>query len=187
MTELSSRGLIAVTSPGYTLPARILHWITAAIVSFMIPIGIIMANEAGGRLQDFLYNLHRSLGATLIPVVMARIFYRYGNPAPPLPADLPAIMRFAALANHYALYFLLLVQPFVGWIATSAYPAPIPIFGLFELPPIWRADRPFSESMFFVHRMIGLTIAFLVAAHIAAALYHHFVRRDGILLRMVRG
>jgi cytochrome b561 len=81
----------------------------------------------------------------------------------------------------------LLVQPFVGWIATSAYPAPIPVFGLFQLPPIWHADRAFSDRMFSVHRWIGMTIALLAAMHIAAALYHHFVRRDLILIRMLRG
>jgi cytochrome b561 len=188
MTETPPRGsIIHAAMPGYSLPARALHWITAAIVISMIPIGIVMANKLAGPLQDFLFDLHRSLGATLIPIVAIRIVYRYAHRAPPLPADIPSVQQFAAFANHYALYFLLLVQPFIGWIATSAYPAPIPIFGLFQLPPIWRPDRPFSESMFFVHRMIGLTIAFLVVIHIAAALYHHFVRRDDILLRMIRG
>ena len=116
-----------------------------------------------------------------------RLFYRLTHTAPPLPTDLPAIQKLAAHLNHYSLYALLLVQPFVGWIATSAYPAPITVFGLFVLPPIWRADRPFSDTMFMVHRWIGMIIALLAVMHIAAALYHHFVRRDDILLRMVRG
>jgi cytochrome b561 len=55
------------------------------------------------------------------------------------------------------------------------------------LPPIWRADRAFSETMFLAHRTIGITIALLVLIHIAAALYHHFVRRDDILVRVLRG
>ena len=172
---------------GYPLTWRALHWFTAAIVLVLIPIGIVMANKAGGPLQDFLYNLHRSLGATLIPILLVRLIYRLTHTPPPLPSDVPPIQQLAAHANHYALYALLMVQPFVGWIATSAYPAPITVFGLFQLPPIWRADRAFSETMFFVHRTIGITIAFLVLIHIAAALYHHFVRRDDILVHMIRG
>ena len=81
----------------------------------------------------------------------------------------------------------MIVQPFLGWIGTSAYPAQIVVFGLFELPPIWHEDRAFSDRVLFVHSLVGLTIAVLLAAHIGAALHHHFVRRDGILTRMITG
>jgi len=89
--------------------------------------------------------------------------------------------------THWALYALLIVQPFLGWIGTSAYPAQIVVFGLFELPSIWHEDRAFSDQILFVHSLVGLAIALLVAAHIAAALHHHFVRRDPILMRMIHG
>ena len=75
----------------------------------------------------------------------------------------------------------------VGWIATSAYRAPILVFWLFELPPIWPVDQAFSEKMFAVHRLIGIAIALLLCAHIGAALFHHFIRKDGVLMRMVSG
>ena len=61
------------------------------------------------------------------------------------------------------------------------------MFGLFELPPIWPVDRPFSDRVLFMHGLIGLAIAGLLAAHIGAALQHHFVRRDRILWRMITG
>jgi cytochrome b561 len=68
-----------------------------------------------------------------------------------------------------------------------AYRAPITVFGLFELPPIWPENRAFSEQLFYVHALLGIAIACLVAAHIGAAMYHHFVCRDRILLRMITG
>jgi cytochrome b561 len=61
------------------------------------------------------------------------------------------------------------------------------VFGLFELPPIWPQDRPFSARLFAVHQVIGVAIAFLVAIHIGAALYHHYVRKDRVLMRMISG
>jgi cytochrome b561 len=85
---------------------------------------------------------------------------------------------------HWAFYALLIVQPIVGWIGTSAFRAPIIVFGLFELPPIWPPDRAFSDQVFVVHRAIGFLIALLITVHIAGALFHHFVRRDDVLLRM---
>jgi cytochrome b561 len=172
---------------GYSLTARVLHWVTAVIVIGMIPVGIYMANASPGPMQDFLYDLHRSFGVVLLPIVLARLAYRFTHPPPPLPTDIPAVQRGAAHVVHYALYALLIVQPIVGWIATSAYRAPILVFWTFTLPPIWPEDRAFSERMFVVHKALGIAIAVLALMHIAAALYHHFVRRDATLMRMLRG
>ena len=174
-------------APAYTVTARVLHWITAVLVLAMVPVGIVIANEWGGPAQQFLYNLHKSIGVTLIPIVIVRIIYRLTHPPAPLPQDIPAIQRFAAHANHWALYGLILAQPFVGYIMTSAYPAPVPFFGLFEMPAIWGADRALSERLSVVHLYIGLAIAAFAAMHICAGLYHHFVRKDRVLMRMLTG
>jgi cytochrome b561 len=174
-------------TPGYTPIARALHWVTAALVLTMMPIGIAMANANFGAAQDALYHVHRSIGALLIPIAIVRLLYRSGHPAPPLPIDVPAIQQFAAHATHWGLYALLIVQPLVGWIATSAYRAPVLFFWLFEIPPIWPEDRAFSEKMFAAHRFLGIAMALLICAHIAGALYHHFIRKDRVLVRMVSG
>lgn len=164
-----------------------LHWITAVLVLAMIPIGIAMANANFGAWQNTLYDLHRSMGALLLPLVLGRLFWRLTHPAPPLPADIPAIQQAAAHLTHWALYGLLIGQAMIGWIATSAYRAPIRVFWLFDLPPVWREDRAFSETMFMAHKFIGIAIALLLCAHIGAALFHHFIRKDDVLMRMVRG
>jgi cytochrome b561 len=177
----------AVMIPAYTVTARVLHWTTAFLILLMIPLGIVIANDLGGTAQDFLYDLHRSLGVTVIPLVILRIIYRWRHPSLPLPEDIVPMQRIAAEATHWALYALLIVQPFSGWIATSAYRAPVVVFGWFELPPIWPQDRALSERLFYFHALIGIAIACLVTAHIGAALYHHFVRRDRVLLRMISG
>jgi cytochrome b561 len=173
--------------PGYTPVARLLHWTVAVLVLLMVPVGIVIANEWGGPAQQFLYNLHKSIGATLIPIVIVRILYRLNNPPPPLPTDIPAIQRLAAVTTHWMLYALILIQPIVGYIMTSAYPAPVPFFGLFNLPAIWPADRALSERLSVVHLYIGIAIAVVAAMHIGAALYHHFVRKDRVLMRMISG
>ena len=177
----------AIAAPAYTLTARVLHWVTATLILLMLPLGLVIAQDWGGPLQDWLYNLHRSIGTLVIPIVLARLAYRWSHPPAPLPDDIPALQQLAANATHWALYALLIAQPFVGWIGTSAYRAPVVVFGLFELPPIWPEDRAFSNQVLFVHGLMGLAIAGLLAAHIGAALHHHFVRRDRILMRMITG
>ena len=182
------REMAGAETQGYSPGARAFHWLTAALVLTMVPIGITMANaDLGTAVEDPLYHLHRSMGAVILVITAVRLVYRLRNPAPPLPADTPPIQQFAARATHWALYVLLIVQPILGWIATSAYRAPVLFFWLFELPPIWREDRPFSEAMFTVHRSIGIVIAALICVHIAAALYHHFILKDQVLKRMVSG
>jgi cytochrome b561 len=174
-------------TPAYTVTARTLHWVTASLVLINLPLGLVIASNWGGPLQDQLYDLHRSIGALIIPIILVRVAYRVGHPPAPLPDDIPPWQQRVANATHYALYALLVVQPFLGWIGTSAYRAPIVVFGLFELPPIWPEDRAFSDRVLFVHSLIGLAIACLLAAHIGAALQHHFVRKDRILMRMITG
>ena len=160
----------------------------AVLVLLMIPVGIVIANEWGGPAQTFLYNLHKSIGATLIPLVIIRLLYRLTHPAPPLPerhSGDPAVSRLMRHTGRSTC--LILVQPLVGYIMTSAYPAPVPFFGLFNLPSIWPENRALSERLSVVHLYIGIAIAVVAAMHIGAALFHHFVRKDRVLMRMISG
>jgi cytochrome b561 len=175
------------SSPAYTVTARVLHWLIAALVLPMIPLGIIIASEWGGPVQETIYDLHKSIGAILLPLVLLRLIYRWTHPPLPLPADISAAQQLAAHVTHWTLYALLIAQPLVGLIATSAYPAPIPIFGLFDLPHVWWDNRALSERLFVLHRLMGIVIAVVAALHIGAALHHHFVRKDKVLMRMISG
>ncbi len=123
----------------------------------------------------------------LLPLVVVRLIYRLMHPPLPLPADISTLQQFAAHATHWMLYGLLIAQPIIGLIATSAYPAPIPVFGLFELPPVWPENRALSERLFALHRFLGIAIGVVASMHIAAALHHHFLRKDRVLMRMISG
>ncbi len=173
--------------PAYTVSARILHWVTAVLVLSMIPFGLLMVRMKEGPTQDLLFNLHRSIGAILLPIVLIRLIYRIKNPPLPLPPDVPMLQRGAAHATHWLLYLLLIVQPIVGWIATSAYGAIISVFLLFDLPAIWSKNEALAEKLFALHQFIGFAMAALICAHIGAALFHHFIYRDRVLMRMISG
>lgn len=172
-------------SDRYSGIAIALHWITAVLVLFMIAAGITMLRLPQGETQNLLFNLHRSVGVLLFPIVLIRLIYRWNNPPPPLPDDLPPQQKLAAHLNHYALYGLLLLNPLLGWWATSAFGAAVNVFWLFELPPLVAENKPLSEILLPTHATVGILITLLVVMHIGAALFHHFIRRDRILLRML--
>ena len=86
---------------------------------------------------------------------------------------------------HGSLYVLLLAMPIVGYVANSAYGAPTPFFGLFNVPPIIAKNEALSEQLFAGHRLAGFLLIVLVAMHISAALFHYFIRRDTVLQRML--
>jgi cytochrome b561 len=169
----------------YTGVARLLHWTTAVLVIAMIPAGFVLMSLPAGAVQDTAFNLHRSTGVLLFALTLFRIGWRLGHPPPPLPAGVPAAQRAIAHLAHLGLYALLLAMPVIGWWATSAYGAPIIVFGLFELPPLVAQDRALSERLFALHGYAGIALALLIVAHAGAALHHHFSRRDGVLQRML--
>src|ERR1700694_1949116 len=138
-------------APAYAPGPRVLHWTTAALVLATIPVGLTMAHIESGPLQDFLYKLHETIGAVLIPLIWVRLIWRLTHPPLPLPSDIPPMQRFAAEAVHWLLYGLRIVQPIVGWIGISAYGAPVTVFWTVVLPPIWRKDSAFSEKVLLVH------------------------------------
>jgi len=174
-------------APAYTLTSRALHWFTAILVLVMLPAGLAMGELGRWPLQDLLFHLHTSIGALLIPIVAVRLLYRLTHVPLPLPPEISAIHRLAAELLHWSLYALLIIQPMVGWIGASAHGARIMVLWMFELPPIWPSDKSLSDKMFALHGVIGLILTFTLVAHIGAALFHQFVRKDHVFIRMITG
>jgi cytochrome b561 len=131
--------------------------------------------------------LHMSLGITVLGLTILRLAWRFAVGVPALPGDLPAWQRLAARANEFLLYLLLLAQALVGWLWTSAGTKAINYFFLVELPWLIGPDKPLSRTLGNLHGLIGNLLLIVIGLHAAAALYHHFVRRDRVLLGMLRG
>jgi cytochrome b561 len=174
------------TLPGpYPATSKWLHWLVAACVLTTAPVAIAMTRVGEGQTQDALYNIHKSLGVLIFILVILRVINRLmvGAPAPE-----PGIERWqkaASSATHGLLYLLLVAMPIVGYVANSLYGAPTPFFGLFNLPPIVAENKPLSETLFTLHRWSGFLMIVLVLMHIGAALFHHVIRGDNVLRRML--
>jgi cytochrome b561 len=138
-----------------------------------------------GRVQNLGYDLHRSFGFVVLCLALARLAVRQIYGAPAAYAGLTPFELRASTFAHYALYVLIIVTPLLGWAATSAYPVAISVFWLFTLPPLAPESEWLSKLLFKAHGLSALLITALLVAHIGGALMHRFIKRDGVLDRML--
>jgi cytochrome b561 len=180
-------------SQTYTPLARALHWTVAVLILVQIVFGVIMT--VGGPEPNFwamlttklaLYDVHKLLGVVVLGLVLLRLVNRIVRDVPPEDPALEPWQRAAATLVHAWIYLLMIVVPLLGWIGISLYPA-LTLFKLFDLPALTGANRAASESVLIAHAFGAYFLVALILAHIGAALFHHFVRRDDTLRRMLPG
>ena len=175
----------------YSLTARKFHWWTAALVLTTLPLGFAMSYR-GNTLSIFdgttnaMYSAHKLIGFIILWLVIARLVYRLRNGAPPSEPGLEPWQKGAAHATHWLLYMLLICVPLGGWLGVSLYGAR-DVFGLFSLPPIAPVNQPLSETVFALHGYGAFAILLLICAHLGTAMFHHLIRKDGVLRRMWPG
>lgn len=147
-----------------------LHWLVAAMVLAQFATGWIWdVYERGSTERLYLFRIHIAVGSAILLLALVRLAWRLTHPAPLLPADMGVVQRLAARATHGLLYLAILVQPALGLVAITAFGKTL---------GRWPRD---------LHVALTNVILALIALHVAAALWHQFVRRDGVLARMLPG
>jgi len=169
----------------YPVTSKLLHWLVAICVLTTAPVAITMTRLSEGLTRDTLYNFHKSLGILILVLMILRLINRLAVGAPVAEPGIERWQKTVSSVVHTSFYVLLLAMPIVGYIANSAFGAPTPFFGLFDLPPIVEKNEALSTPLFTIHRVVGWLVIVLVLLHVSAALYHHFVRRDKVLQRML--
>ncbi len=182
-------------SQSYGSLAKLLHWITAALVFSMIALGLYMTQEGlelGERFQ--LYQLHKSIGVTVLAITVVRLIVRQINGVPALPAHIHGWERIAAHSAHGALYALLIAMTLTGWamVSVAAFSVPTMLYGVIPWPhiPFLAAlsteDKKAAEAVFQqTHEIFAYSLAVLIGVHVAAALRHALILKDGVMSRML--
>lgn len=171
-------------SDRYSRPAIALHWLLALLIVANFALGVYMHELPFSMTRLKLFNWHKWAGVTILALSAARLLWRLTH-RPPADVPMPAWQARAAQAAHWALYALFFAVPLSGWAYSSAAGFPIVLFGVLPLPDFVAADRAFSETIKPLHGALAWALAATVLLHVAAALKHHFVDRDGLLLRML--
>jgi cytochrome b561 len=178
-------------SAGYTGKARYdwltitLHWMTAGLVITLFALALIWDElPKGTPLRKGMQSWHISLGLTLVVVYTVRVLWHVIG-SRRLPPAATGLQQVAAKAVHYALYALLAVQMVLGFLFRWAQGEPFSFFGLFDVPSIMAADHDMAGTYGELHETIAWIIIVLAGGHAALALLHHYVLKDGVLLRML--
>lgn len=178
-----------ILKASYSPLAIMLHWLTALCILTAIPLAIGMSNLPEGKLQDTLFNYHKSFGQLIWFIAVLRVANRWVQGAPQPVATLTPFERMASGAVHHLLYAFILIVPIFGYLGTGAYPAPLTFF-FFDMPnivPDFLKNEKSSEWLLTIHRWLAITLTALVALHISGALFHRFVRKDAVFSRMTGG
>jgi cytochrome b561 len=158
---------------------RTLHWVMAVCILTMLFIGVGMASTVAPEYLT-LVNIHKPLGIAILILALIRLVVRLRYGAPALPADLPEPMKLAAYLSHYALYALMIAMPLIGWAMLSAAKYPVVLWPGIWLPPILPLNPSLHTLLWNAHFYLAFLFFALILMHLAAALFHALIRRDGV-------
>ena len=173
------------TATRYGSLTIVIHWLM--LLLFVAVYGTIELRELfekGSDPREALKTWHFMLGMLLFALVWLRIAARLSGPTPAIRPEPVAWQQLSAKLLHLALYALMIGMPISGWLLLSAAGKPIPFFGL-ELPPLIDTDKDLAKQIKEVHEFVGTAGYYLIGLHAAAALYHHVIKRDDTLTRML--
>jgi cytochrome b561 len=179
----------------YGAVAIALHWLIAAAILAMIAIGLTMAHAPIPRATKFmLFQLHKSVGLTILMLALLRLFWRLAHRPPPLPAAMPRWERGAAETTHGLLYVFMIGLPLIGWAMVSVSPLNLPtvLYGVLPWPHLTfltaLGPKKALEPVFqWLHAYGAYVLIAFLALHVGAALRHYFFERDTVLQRMIPG
>ena len=176
-------GLSAPLAARYGGVAILLHWLLALMIVGSFSVGVYMADLPVSPSRLRLYNYHKWAGVTILALSALRLLWRLTH-RPPADPPMPAWQARAAHITHGLLYALFFIVPLVGWAYSSAAGFPIVWFGVLPLPDFVPVDKALAEAIKPWHQRSAMLLAALVLLHVAGALKHHWIDRDGLLRRM---
>lgn len=177
------------TDARYGWPAILLHWLLALAIVGNFGVGLYMADLPFSVARVKLFNWHKWAGVTILALSAMRLLWRLAHKPPTYSsgvlAAMPAWQHRAANVSHFAMYLLFFAVPLLGWAYSSAAGLQIVWFGVLPLPDFVPVDKALAEAIKPVHGALAWALIGVVAVHIAAALKHQFVDRDGLIARML--
>ena len=169
----------------YTKTAIGIHWIVAILIFATFGLGLIISEMSFSPTSLRYISYHKWLGVTVFIFAVLRVLWRLTHRPPALEASLSRFEKFAANAAHHLLYILIFAVPLSGYFYSLAAGFPIVYLGIIPIPSLIEPHPYIAETLKEVHGVLVYTMAGLVGLHVAGALKHYVIDRDGTLARML--
>ena len=174
------------TKTSYGILARLLHWGMALLYVGLFYAAYTMMDMPKTPAKWELYGLHKSFGLVALLIALTRVIWRWSNPVPQPEPGTQQWQHFLAQLAHYGLYALMFAMPLSGYVMSVAGGHEVQFFGL-PVPSLLSNNIPLATLAHQGHALISQGILWLVGLHVAGALWHHLIRKDRTLMRMLRG
>ncbi len=169
----------------YGAVAQLFHWVIVAAIITQFVLATQAANLGVGPAKIAVLARHKSVGMTIFALAVLRLLWRWMNPVPAMPREMPQWQAVAGRVSHFLLYALILITPLFGWLMSSARAFSVSWFGLFTLPDLIAPDRAKYDFFHDTHIKLAFLLGIVAIVHAFAALKHHFIDRDDVLRRML--
>jgi len=171
----------------YTLTAMALHWLMAFAIIGMFVLGFYMVGLPLSPNKLTLFSWHKWAGVTIFLLAIVRLSWRIAHRPPALPEHMGRVEQRVATAGHRLIYVLMFAIPLSGWLMSSAKGVQTVYFGVLAIPDLLARNSRLGDVLLTVHLSLNLLLIVIIAGHAAAALKHHFIDRDDVLVRMLPG
>ena len=165
--------------------AKSFHWIVALLILGQFALGKIAEGMKLSPAKLDLFVWHKSVGVTVLLLVVLRLAWRFADPPPAPPANTPAWETKLAVAGHYLLYVLMFAVPISGWWVSDASRVPFKAYFAVPMPDLIETNRSVQEIAEGAHEILVMTLVTIAIGHVVAALRHHFWLKDGVMRRML--
>jgi cytochrome b561 len=173
--------MIKNSQNSYGIVTKTIHWLMAILIICLTIIGFNLKDIG----LPLVYKAHKTIGFFILLLVLLRILWRFNNIVPKANETLPKWMQIAAKATHLSLYILMILVPLSAFIASNAAQYPVSFLFLFDMPLLFdQKNIELAKSAMQIHKLLAFILAWFIALHVSAALYHHFIVKDNTLKRM---
>jgi cytochrome b561 len=169
----------------YTATAKSLHWLMALMIFGLLAMGFYMSDLPFSPEKLQFYSWHKWAGVTVFMLVWLRLVWRFTHRPPAYPQSMSPLQQTLAHGGHLLLYGLMIVIPLSGWLMSSAKGVQTVWFGVLPLPDLLAKDKALGKQLEELHSALNIGLMVLISIHAAAALFHHLVRKDDVLRRML--
>lgn len=173
------------TATSYGSISLLFHWIIFLLILVMIPLGYFMGDVSDKALRGQVINIHKLIGVLVLVLMLLRVLWTLNNVKPALPFQTPVWQRITERCMQVSLYLGLIIMPLSGLVGVVAAGRPPHLAGISIELPIAKSKVVASFAFEYIHQPLAIILIALISFHMLAALFHHFIKRDDVLRRML--